>query len=64
MLCVVAALPLIINIVVIATKLNASGIGNLAFGGSSIIIVVGVAIELARAVEAEMTMRHYKGFLE
>ncbi len=64
MLCVVAALPLIINIVVVATKLNASGIGNLAFGGSSIIIVVGVAIELARAVEAEMTMRHYKGFLE
>ena len=64
MLCVVAALPLIINIVVIATKLNTSGLGNLAFGGSSIIIVVGVAIELARAVEAEMTMRHYKGFLE
>ncbi len=64
MLCTVAALPLIINIVVTATKLNEAGIGNLAFGGSSIIIVVGVAIELARAVEAEMTMRHYKGFLE
>ncbi len=64
MLSIVAALPLIINIVAIETNLNASGIGNLAFGGSSIIIVVGVAIELARAVEAEMTMRHYKGFLE
>ena len=57
MLCVIAALPLIINIVV------PEGISSLAFGGSSIIIVVGVALELYRAVEAEMTMRHYRGFL-
>ena len=62
MLCVVAALPLIINIVV--SKFMTAGIGTLAFGGSSIIIVVGVVIELVRAIEAEMTMRHYKGFLE
>ena len=62
MLCVVAAMPLIINIV--ATKALGAGIGTLAFGGSSIIIVVGVVIELVRAIEAEMTMRHYKGFLE
>ncbi len=58
MLCVVAVLPLIIN------KFSTYSEASLAFGGSSIIIVVGVAIELARAVEAEMTMRHYKGFLE
>ena len=62
MLCVVATLPLIINIVV--TKTLSTSIGSLAFGGSSIIIVVGVVIELVRAIEAEMTMRHYKGFLE
>ncbi len=62
MLSVVAVLPLIINI--IATNSINSGIGSLAFGGSSIIIVVGVVIELVRAIEAEMTMRHYKGFLE
>ncbi|MBE6718442.1 MAG: preprotein translocase subunit SecY [Ruminococcaceae bacterium] len=61
MLCVVAALPLVINI--ITSKFGYS-LGSLAFGGSSIIIVVGVVIELVRAIEAEMTMRHYKGFLE
>ncbi len=37
---------------------------NLAFGGSSIIIVVGVVLETIREIEAQMTMRHYKGFLE
>lgn len=62
MLCFIAALPLIINI--ITTKALGTSIGSLAFGGSSIIIVVGVVIELVRAIEAEMTMRHYKGFLE
>ena len=34
-----------------------------AFGGSSIIIVVGVVLETIREIEAQMTMRHYKGFL-
>ncbi|MBQ7969127.1 MAG: preprotein translocase subunit SecY [Clostridia bacterium] len=62
MLCAVAALPLIINL--ITTKALEYSLGSLAFGGSSIIIVVGVVIELVRAIEAEMTMRHYKGFLE
>ena len=62
MLSVIAVLPLIINM--IATAALGAGIGSLAFGGSSIIIVVGVVIELVRAIEAEMTMRHYKGFLD
>ena len=62
MLCAVAALPLVINL--ITTKALEFSLGSLAFGGSSIIIVVGVVIELVRAIEAEMTMRHYKGFLE
>ncbi len=39
-------------------------LGALAFGGSSLLIVVGVALETAREIEAQMTMRHYKGFLE
>lgn len=39
-------------------------ISDLAFGGSSIIIVVGVILETARELESEMTMRHRKGFLE
>lgn len=37
---------------------------SLAFGGSSLLIVVGVALETAREIEAQMTMRHYKGFLQ
>ena len=40
------------------------GASNLAIGGTSIIIVVGVALETVKAMEAQMLMRHYKGFLE
>ena len=36
---------------------------NLAIGGTSVIIVVGVALETVKALEAQMLMRHYKGFL-
>ena len=37
---------------------------NISFGGTSIIIVVGVALDTVRQLESEMMMRHYKGFLE
>ena len=37
---------------------------NLAIGGTSVIIVVGVALETVKVLEAQMLMRHYKGFLE
>ena len=54
---VVAILPIIIS--------NIPGVPNtLAIGGTSIIIVVGVALETMRALEAQMMMRNYKGFLE
>ena len=53
---VVAILPIIIS--------NISGYASLAIGGTSIIIVVGVALETVRALEAQMMMRNYKGFLE
>ena len=43
---------------------NVIGASNLAVGGTSIIIVVGVALETTKAMEAQMLMRHYKGFLE
>ncbi len=36
---------------------------NTAFGGTSILIVVGVAIELGQQLESQLVMRHYKGFL-
>ena len=41
-----------------------SGFKNLAIGGTSVIIVVGVALETVKALEAQMLMRHYKGFLD
>ena len=55
-LSVVALLPIIIG--------NVVGVSGLAIGGTSVIIVVGVAIETVAAIEAQMLMRHYKGFLE
>ena len=57
LLSVVAVLPMIVNIV------SGGTLSSLAFGGSSIIIVVGVVLETIREIEAQMTMRHYKGFL-
>ena len=55
-LAVVAILPLIIGKIV--------GNPNLSIGGTSAIIVVGVALETVQALESQMLMRQYKGFLE
>ncbi len=57
-LSIVAVGPLLINI------FSKTSLGSIAFGGSSLLIVVGVALETATTLEAQMTMRHYKGFLE
>ena len=43
---------------------NIVGYNSLAIGGTSVIIVVGVALETVKQLEAQMLMRHYKGFLE
>ena len=43
---------------------NIFGYQSLAIGGTSVIIVVGVALETVKQMEAQMLMRHYKGFLE
>jgi len=37
---------------------------NVAFGGTSILIVVGVALETVQQLESQLVMRHYKGFLD
>jgi len=67
-LVVIAALPMIISAVasmnVFAGSAIAPSLQALAFGGTSVLIVVGVAMETAREIEAQMTMRHFKGFLE
>ena len=39
-------------------------ISGLAIGGTSVIIVVGVALETIKALENQMLARQYKGFLE
>ena len=57
-LSVVAILPIITG------NLLASSVQGLAVGGTSVIIVVGVALETVKALEAQMLMRHYKGFLD
>ena len=54
----IACFPLILNIVT-------GGLLNvIAFSGSTLLIVVGVILETVREIEAQMTMRHYKGFLD
>ena len=53
---IVAILPLIIGKIV--------NVSALSIGGTSVIIVVGVALETVQALESQMLMRQYKGFLE
>ena len=55
-LAIVALLPIIVGTIL--------GNNSLGIGGTSVIIVVGVALETVKAMEAQMLMRHYKGFLE
>ena len=53
---IVAVCPLIIGKII--------GNSSISIGGTSVIIVVGVAIETVKALENQMLMRQYKGFLE
>ena len=53
---IVAILPILVGIVIKDSSLS--------IGGTSVIIVVGVALETVKSIEAQMLMRHYKGFLE
>ncbi|MGN0598142.1 MAG: preprotein translocase subunit SecY [Ruminiclostridium sp.] len=43
---------------------NITGINGLSLGGTTILILVGVALETCRSLESQMMMRHHKGFLE
>ena len=53
---IIAIFPLIMR--------HINGLGGLAIGGTSVLILVGVALETVKQIEAQMLMRHYKGFLE
>ena len=61
-LAVVALLPAITGNIMLAFGSSAGN--SLAIGGTSIIIVVGVALETVKVLEAQLMMRNYKGFLE
>lgn len=58
-LAVIAITPIIISNVSTTAKSS-----NIAVGGTSIMIVVAVALETVKGLESQMLMRHYKGFLE
>lgn len=53
---VIAVLPIIMS--------NVVNVDGLAMGGTSLLIVVGVALETVKSIESQMIMRNYKGFLE
>ena len=55
-LAVIALLPILFGAV--------TGMHNLSLGGTSIIILVGVALDTMKQMESQMMMRHYKGFLD
>ena len=60
-LVVIAGVPMIISAVCAAFEVNFTSI---AFTGTSLLIVVGVALETVRDLEAQLAMRNYKGFLD
>ena len=55
-LAVIALLPILYS--------DFTGLTSLSMGGTSVIIIVGVALETAKQLESQMMMRHYKGFLD
>jgi len=60
-LIVISGVPMIVNAVCYSFGVNFSSV---AFTGTSLLIVVGVALETVRDLEAQLAMRNYKGFLD
>ena len=56
---IIAVVPILV-----AHFSKSAALTGISLGGTSIIIVVGVALETVRALEAQMLMRNYKGFLD
>ena len=74
-LAVVAGVPMLVNIIntaIVAANTSSSGsvaagtitFSGMAFAGTSMLIVVGVALETFRSLESQLAMRNYKGFLD
>lgn len=70
MISIVALFPIIYSLICGATIKPLSGASDstggmsITMGGTSLIILVGVALETVRQLESQMVMRHYKGFLD
>ena len=67
-LCIVAGLPMLVTVVTTAIRnlnptMSMPDFSILTFGGSSLLIVVGVALETVRDLEAQLSLRASKGFL-
>lgn len=60
-LCIIAGLPMIVNIINTLIDPNSTTFAGLAFGGNSLLIVVGVAIETVHDLEAQVALRNYGG---
>ena len=58
---VIALFPIVFSQICTACGKSVSGV---SLGGTSVIILVGVALETVRQLESQMMMRHYKGFLD
>ena len=56
-LSIIAVAPILVSVI-------SGGRLNISLGGTSLIIVVGVALDTVKSLESMMMMRHYKGFLE
>ncbi|MBE6839778.1 MAG: preprotein translocase subunit SecY [Clostridia bacterium] len=54
----------VIAVIPIFVSMADSNLSNLSMGGTSILIVVSVALETSRTLESQMMMRHHKGFLQ
>jgi preprotein translocase subunit SecY len=52
----IAVIPIILS--------QITNVGQIEFGGTAILIVVGVAIEIYKSLQAQLVMRHYEGFLK
>lgn len=61
-LALITLFPNIANLILPA--ITGSSIPNIWFAGTSLLIMVGVALETVKQLESQMLMRHYKGFLE
>ena len=49
---------------VVALLLLAANVNSFGFSGTSILISVGVALELMRQIDSQLTLRNYEGFLK